>query len=172
MRTENQIRASYNEACNAANELEDVANSLNRLAQNDFGGVLNMLRGAWSGENADRFMGKGEKVKNEIMSTAKTLRNHASDLRQSAKNTYQREMTELANERARLKAIADKAAESAKNLATAVTAPDTNTCPVTKPNSSNPGGGTGAFGGGGAAREAEAALEIFSQKQENKANAL
>lgn len=95
MNTEYQIKMDYNNANNTANELENIAASLTFVANSDLNGVLSELKGIWKGENAERFLQKGSIVKNNILSTAKVIRNNAAALREEAKNTYNTEMKAL-----------------------------------------------------------------------------
>lgn len=126
MNTEYQIRADYNSANRAADELEDIAGSLIRLADSGLDGAFRTLENSWRGENAERFINKGSIVREQILGTAKDIRNAAERLRSDARSVYQAEMRAL--EIARRRAEQEKAAEK---------------------NSSVENGGYGGYGGGG-----------------------
>lgn len=125
MNTEYQIRADYNSANRTAEELDDIAVSLHRLADSSLDGAFRTLEGAWRGENAERFLEKGSIVKEQILGTAKDIRNAAERLRSDARSVYQAEMRALEIAR---RAEQEKAAERER---------------------SSGGEGYGSYGGGG-----------------------
>ncbi len=95
MSTEYQIRAKYNSAMSTADELDSIAAAISNLAYSDFEGTLSNLRTAWKGENAERFLQKGNIVKEQIASTVGEIRSAASELRSDARATYEAEMRAL-----------------------------------------------------------------------------
>lgn len=95
MSTEYQIKADYNSANQTAAEMESIAGSLSNMANSDLDGALLALKNIWKGENAERFIQKGDSVKSQILTTAKELRNSARELREAAKSVYNAEMEAL-----------------------------------------------------------------------------
>lgn len=127
MSTEYQIKANYNAANRTASELESIASSLVGVANSNLEATLSALRGAWSGENAERFLQKAYSVKNQILTTAKEIRSSASRLREAARNTYNSEMRALE--------IARQAKKASENASFA------------KQNGGSASGGSGGGGG-------------------------
>lgn len=113
MSTENQIRANYNSANATADELESIASSLSRLANSDMEEAMSALGAAWQGENAERFLQKGDTVKEQILGTAKKIRTAASELRSDAKTTYNTEMKNLQIAKEKAEKIKQQAMEAA-----------------------------------------------------------
>jgi len=92
MLTERQIKADLARAREYASELEDEAGRLTKLANNSLEGVFDELRVAWKGENAEKYLRKGEALQEDIAGTAKTLKNIAATIRSNAQNTYATEV--------------------------------------------------------------------------------
>ena len=95
MLTERQIKADLAMAKEYASELEDEAGRLTKLANGSLEGVFEELRVAWKGENAEKYLRKGEALQADIANTAKALRNIAATIRSNAQNTYAAEMENL-----------------------------------------------------------------------------
>ena len=95
------IEWNYIQAKKQADKLEEQADRLGRLAQNQLEDTLQNLARNWQGESAGAYIRKGEKMKNEINTLAKDLRRAAGVIRSSAERTYQAEMRvkELAKKR-------------------------------------------------------------------------
>ena len=95
MLTERQIKADLAMAKEYASELEDEAGRLTKLANGSLEGVFEELRVAWKGENAEKYLRKGEALQADIANMAKALRNIAATIRSNAQNTYAAEMENL-----------------------------------------------------------------------------
>lgn len=95
MLTERQIKADLEKAREYASELEEEAGRLSSLANRSLEGVFDELRVAWKGENAEKYLRKGEELKADIANTAKALKNIAATIRSNAQNTYTAEMENL-----------------------------------------------------------------------------
>ncbi len=95
MATEKQILVNYQVAKNKAQELETEAAKLKQLANGNFYNSITEVRAIWKGENAELFVQKCNRLKEEMLSTAKTLSTIASNVRTSAKNIYDAEMENL-----------------------------------------------------------------------------
>lgn len=110
MLTERQIKSDLAKAKKYASELEEEAGRLMKLANSSLESVLDELRVAWKGDNAEKYIGKGEQLKEEIAKTAKTLKSIASTIRSNAQNTYNTEIENLRIYQAKQKELAAKAA--------------------------------------------------------------
>lgn len=161
MSTENQIRANYNSANATADELESIASSLSRLANSDMEEAMSALGAAWQGENAERFLQKGDTVKEQILGTAKKIRTAASELRSDARATYNTEMKNLQIAKEKAEKIRQQAMEAAREAAREAVGglltgrtnseniKDTGKSYSSGGGRSSEGGGAGTFGGGG-----------------------
>ena len=83
---------NFNQAKAQANELDEIANSLSQLSTRDFNNAMQNIAANWKSENATIYLGKGERLQEDITSTANSLRNVASDIRIIAKRIYDAEM--------------------------------------------------------------------------------
>ncbi len=124
MKSERQIEFDFRHAINQAEELEDLAQRLRRLASRKLGEIEQTLPSYWDGPSAKSFQGKTFVMKNNLLKTAKDLEDEAKTIRNIARRIYQAEMEALAIARRRAAA----AAAAARNAA----------------------GGGGGGGGGGA----------------------
>ena len=95
------INFNYQRAIGQARELEEIASNLSGLAASDFEIVMNSISRNWKGENADKYLKKGDKLQTDMKNTAKSLRSVASEIRRIAQNIYNTEMKNLAIARQR-----------------------------------------------------------------------
>lgn len=107
-----QIQMDFNKAGQKANELDDIADRLSRIAETDLQNILNGLGNDWKGDNADAYIRKGSGIGENMRETVKNLRSTAATIRTIAQNIYNAEMEALriAEER---EAAARRAAEEA-----------------------------------------------------------
>ncbi len=101
MATRYQIQLHYQNALRQAARLETLADNLNTAARDGIGSAMDEIRAAWTGENADAYLKKGEQLEEKTKKTAKALKSAASAIRTIAVNTYKAEMNalEIANKR-------------------------------------------------------------------------
>lgn len=92
---EGTIRFNYERARGQANELDEIANNLSQLAYSDFAGTMQNISMNWKGENATKYLKKGESLQSNMNSTAKSLRSVASEIRRVAQNIYNADMEAL-----------------------------------------------------------------------------
>ena len=113
-----QIQMDFNRTKQKAQELDNIANQLARLAGTNFQNTLTALNSDWKGDNATAYIANGYALIENMTDTVGKLRNAANSIRKIAQNIYNAEMEALriAEERA--------AAEQAKK----------NACEVEKPN--------------------------------------
>lgn len=89
------IELDFRKAVEKARQLEDIASLLKNLADNDFENSLQDLSVAWSGENANAYLEKGNNLKGDIHITAENLQEVANSIRFSAQKIYDAEMEAL-----------------------------------------------------------------------------
>lgn len=113
MATRFSIQMDFDKAKRQADELDDIANGLDREANRSLTDTLNALGNDWRGENADQYIRKGFTLKEEINGTAKSLHQAASTIRTIAKRIYDVEMENLRIAEERQRAEEQRAAEEA-----------------------------------------------------------
>lgn len=89
------IEFNFRKAVSQADRLDQTADRLNRLANNQFGNTLQGLAASWKGENASMYLDKGDRLQGQMDGTAKELHRIASDIRRIAKRMYDAEMEAL-----------------------------------------------------------------------------
>lgn len=99
--SEGTINFNYNRAIQQASELDEIANNLSRLTSSEFAETMQNISANWKGENANKYLKKGERLQSDMSSTAKSLHGVASEIRRIAKRIYDAEMYALALARAR-----------------------------------------------------------------------
>lgn len=92
MKSDSEIKYDFAQANAKADELEQVAKKLKRLAQSDLEESLQILANAWHGEAAEVYIGKGSRLKERILLNADKLDSTAKTIRSTAKRTYDAEM--------------------------------------------------------------------------------
>lgn len=90
-KTLDTIEMDFRNAARHADELEQVAQNLHMLADNDIQACLLAVAANWKGENAAAFCKKGAIVENHIKNSAADLKNAAEMLRELARNLYDAE---------------------------------------------------------------------------------
>lgn len=86
------IEWDYMQAKRQADRLEEQAGVLDRLASCQMEESLQRLTYSWQGENAKRYISKGNKAKSEIKRLSRELRRTAAVIRSSAERMYRAEM--------------------------------------------------------------------------------
>jgi len=89
---EAKIRMDFERANTTADRINDIADALIKLHDNDFESVLNSVQIAWTGENANSFCTKYDTASEDVVKSANNLRSTAETIRRMAKNTYDAEM--------------------------------------------------------------------------------
>lgn len=87
------IEFDFRQAIQRAEELEEIAADMKKLANDDLGGSLQNLSIAWKGEAANAYIQKGSRLKEKILKNSNDLTKAASTIRSIAKRTYKAEMT-------------------------------------------------------------------------------
>lgn len=96
MLTKAAIMVNFKKAMQQADELDEIANSLSRSAKSELEGTLQSVSANWKGENAERYLTKGDNLQGKIYSSAKSLHGIAADIRKVARKIYDAEMRALA----------------------------------------------------------------------------
>lgn len=86
------IEIDFQNAQAQAKRLEDVADNMKHLADQQIADTIREMSSCWKGETAAAYFGKAEKVKQDIADTAKALYAVASSIREQAKRIYDAEM--------------------------------------------------------------------------------
>ncbi len=95
MASEATIRFNFQKALAQADQLDTIANNLNKISSGDLNGTLQVVSANWKGQNASAYLEKGGKLQGNIGTTAKDLHSIASDIRIIAKRVYRAEMAAL-----------------------------------------------------------------------------
>lgn len=86
------IELNFRMAKQQADQLENLALQLDRLASSQFSGTMQVLSANWKGENANAFLQKGSRLENDMRQTAKNMQKAAVQIRTAAKKIYDAEM--------------------------------------------------------------------------------
>ena len=89
----------YEATIRQVEKLEELAERLRRIADNDLEEVLSEINQGWQGENATKFLKKGDRMKGRVLTSSGDLKNIARTIRRMAYNLRQSEQ-----EAARLRA--------------------------------------------------------------------
>lgn len=92
MKTSTQIDFNYTQAKRQAEKLEEIADKLSKLSKNNMETSLRNIAASWKGENATKFLKKGDKLYSEMMSVSVDLKNIAKEMKTTAERVYKAEM--------------------------------------------------------------------------------
>lgn len=87
------IEFDFRQAVRRAEELEEIAGDLKKMADEDLASSLQSLSTAWKGEAANVYFTKGFGLKDKILKSSRDLKKTATAIRNVAKRTYDAEMT-------------------------------------------------------------------------------
>ncbi len=91
-RSLNSIRMDFAKALRQARELEEVAGNMRVLADNKMEGTLQSLGQNWTGENAQKYIGKARLLEEKISRTSDSIADAARVIREIAQVVYEAEM--------------------------------------------------------------------------------
>ena len=96
-----EININYEKAIAQAKQLEDVAKRLQNAGDRSMETILNDVNKAWKSDSTSQYTKKGQKVKSDIITSAKNLRQIATAIRTIAKRVRDAELEawRIANER-------------------------------------------------------------------------
>lgn len=92
---EAKIYLNYHRAIQQADNLQEQAEQLRRIADNRMSDMMQRMNVNWRGESADAYMAKCIAMQEKVNRTARSLMNTASSLRRAAQRTYNAEMRAL-----------------------------------------------------------------------------
>ena len=93
--SENTIKMNFANAARQAEQLEQLAAELSRLAGDDLTGSLQSLAGSWNGDSSSLFLQKGAALAEQMHQSAQALQDAANDIYSIARRTYDAEMQAL-----------------------------------------------------------------------------
>ncbi len=91
-RSYGSIQMDFNKAKRQANALEQVAGNMRTLSNSKFDGTLNQLAVNWTGDNSRKFIGKGQHLQQNMVTTADAIQEVAEAIREIARVIYEAEM--------------------------------------------------------------------------------
>lgn len=96
-----EIYFNYEKAIGQAARLEDIAKRLTNAADVTMEGILGDIHSAWKSDSTTAYLKKGEKVGQDMHTTAKNLQNTAQAIRTIAERIRNAELEawRIANER-------------------------------------------------------------------------
>lgn len=96
-----EIYFNYEKAIGQAARLEDIAKRLTNAADVTMEGILSDIHNAWKSDSTTAYLKKGEKVEQDMRTTAKNLQNIASAIQTIAVRIRNAELEawRIANER-------------------------------------------------------------------------
>lgn len=94
-KTAYSIKMDYNNAIKQAEKLEKLARDLKQIAQTQLQECLSNVDRSWKSTSSVKYINKGKKLREEILSRAKNLEKTAETIRTIAKNVYDAEMRSL-----------------------------------------------------------------------------
>lgn len=89
------IEFDFRKAKQQAGKLDDAAEQIRRIANNNFQDTLQSISVSWTGENSRQYLNKGVALKNQMIQTARKLNGIASEIRTAAQRIYSAEMAAL-----------------------------------------------------------------------------
>lgn len=96
-----QIKLDYKKAKKVAEELDDIANNLNKYANEDFANCLKTIEMNWTSESSKDYSKKANKVLGNLNDLKTNIKKAAEVIRTNAAKTYSAELKaiEIAKER-------------------------------------------------------------------------
>ena len=91
-----KIEINFQAAQMQAKKLEDIADNMKHLANQQLANTIQEMSACWKGEAATSYFSKADKVKQDIVATAQTLYAIAASIREEARRIYEAEMKAVA----------------------------------------------------------------------------
>ena len=86
------IEFDFRQAIKRAEELEEIAANMRKLANDDLEDSLQNLSTVWKGEAASAYINKGISLREKILKSSNDLKKTAGTIRNVARRTYNAEM--------------------------------------------------------------------------------
>lgn len=93
--SQKRIDNNYRKSMQYAAELEKIAQQIERNTEKRFEESLNNLKSAWKGENAQQYINAGVKLKDNVKTTIKNIREMSKTIKKEAKLVRNAEMARL-----------------------------------------------------------------------------
>jgi len=90
-----RIKIDFALARRRADEIDEIADDLAKIAKKDMENSMRGLMGCWRGDSANQYLAKSDRLQGEINKTANELRSIASNVRATARRIYEAEMEAL-----------------------------------------------------------------------------
>ncbi|WP_294499200.1 WXG100 family type VII secretion target [uncultured Gemmiger sp.] len=95
MKNSAQIYFDFQNALSQAEKLEDLADEIDRKVADQMEESAQQLHSAWTGDSANRYIGKENELWDKVKQSARDLRNIAEEIRRIAKRVHDAEMAAL-----------------------------------------------------------------------------
>lgn len=95
MISEHEIKINFQLAKQQAARLDEIADNMTGISNNEFGDTLQQISVNWKGDNSVLYLKKGNRLQDDMTSTAKSLKAIASEIRSIAERIYRTEMKNL-----------------------------------------------------------------------------
>lgn len=95
------IEVNFQAAMAGADELDGIADELERALRGEFEQSMTQLARSWTGANAEYYQTKSGKLAEQIRDSVSKIRTGASEVRRTARLIYQAELAALAIAEAR-----------------------------------------------------------------------
>ncbi len=92
MKERHEIQLDYDEAKRRADELDELADRVKRIAAREMEAVMDGTAAGWKGKNGTLYNRKNRKFQEEVESLEKKFRRMANTIRFIARTTYDAEM--------------------------------------------------------------------------------
>ena len=76
-------------------ELQEIAQKLKRMGNNDFEEALRDIGTNWTGDNATKFIAKGSNLKTDLIENGENIMKIACALDEAARNMYHAELQNI-----------------------------------------------------------------------------
>ena len=96
-----EINFNYEQAMRQARTLEELAEKITNASERDMGDILNDVNSAWKSDNSAQYLKKGQKVKEDMLTTAENVERIAATIKTIAARIREAELEawRIANER-------------------------------------------------------------------------
>lgn len=89
------IEMNFSRAKHQAEQLEEAASRLEKIASGSIDEALGTVSGNWKGENADQYLRKAQTVRDKLLTTSGDIKGTAQTVRTIAETIYKAEMAAL-----------------------------------------------------------------------------
>ena len=86
---------NYNQAIDQADDLDDIAREVHKLADQTLADSISTIDKNWDGDNSVKFISKGNRLREKISDSGDDISRIADAVRQMAKAIYDSEMEAL-----------------------------------------------------------------------------